>query len=260
MPVPFAALLGGLLKGGGVAARGALGGMMRTGASAQFVSGMHGVFAKRRAAIPRRYSPFPSSMHAHQGGDEEDQPSRLQSAGIAGGGLLKASAGLTGFVTSVGLATQGVAALANVVNNKAVENLKFFNSQIAALSWRQEAFGIQQNIKRGALVQGSTTELGDALMRADAAGAKYKAFFENVGNRLGITSANLKTGFYQAMDDIGIGDLVTAANKWLGAADVPQANNLLLKWLDDAANIGALHENDRSLLNRHPNEGPGGRF
>lgn len=259
MTVPLIPLFASLLRGAAAfGVRPGIGAALLRGAQA----GVGGLLGGTRRAPPPPQPPapppspsaFPASMHRHQSNYVAPAPAPPPVPMLS----LMSSVGLGGMKlgASLALASKAVTTFAEILNNRAVEGLRVFNTNIANLAARKEIFGIQQSIRRGRLVEGTTTRLGDALMNLQEQAQPYQAFGENLTNAVLTGFTKLTSLALGTLESIGLTELIRNANSWFGGKKVGD-NRDILSWLMDAKFGSNLpHE----AHNRSPSEAPGARI
>ncbi len=277
MPLPLIPLFGALLRSAGTAAasfgaRAGAGAMLRSAGSSGIARGIASSFFNRgddeqeperrrmfRNPFRRRENPdppespsaFPASMHSSYRPPPPPPPGPLRTTLGLGLGATKAA-------IAMGLASKAATGFAQILNDRASNGLRVFNTQIAALAARKEVFQIRQNVRRGNRVAGTTSTLGDALMRNSKAYEPYQALGENLLNFGATIVTDISTWAEGILESVGIRAMVEGINDWLGSNKSNKGNKDLVDWLLKAKDGGFVDGNE--MLNRRPDEHQGGRF
>jgi len=154
-------------------------------------------------------------------------------------------------------AADGFRRLAVATNDSAIQNLRSVSPAMAALASKADVFRMRQGAIEGEGTSESAKRLQEQQQRLERAKKPFYLFFKNLGNEVGAKTTDWKATALELFDEFVFTDWVSGAN---GVRVQKQAGDRgpVLKTLDSILANG-LH-NDPNLMNRRPNEKPGGRM
>ena len=218
--------------------------------------------AGRGAIAAGSGSSFPASMlatkaHARRV-KEFSEPTRLRKFGE---GIEKSTFWLGKFGLRTAALTAGsvVAAtsmtrLATATNDSAISTLRTLSPAMAAIAARRDMFDMQMGATVGNATAGSADQLEKSRQRYGKSSLKARVFGQNVKNNFFANANHMLAGLFEFSEKIGLTKAITNYNSEI-------ENGGRGKTLEDIDSIlrKGIH-NDPNLMNRRPNEKPGGRM